>query len=398
MSSNLLIDEPPLLIQPTLAVLIGLNEAIFLQQLHYWLNPRLNKNKLEGCFWVHNTYEQWQKQFPFWGERTIRRIVNNLEKVQVLKSRVTTTQFRKTKFYTINYTYLNSLKIASSTKSAPPGQSGQLSLPIPVEYCGQSDQVNQVNEDRTYNTYTETTTETTPHPPLTPPPDNTCRWQEEEEDLIKMMLTIWDETIYQILNPGKNLRLTKERRTQMERLLNGFFDGKIEGWEGYCRLIAECSFLMGQNARKFKITLDWALIPKNALKVLENDFYSPPPAEPVLAKEESWEDYESVLKQELKDWPYANEWLLICEALVKYLGQVTFAAWFQQIKPKKISSTEVTLLALNNFTRDYILKEFEPALKTCVSAIYPQEPHIEIEVDPSLIICDATILHPTQQQ
>ena len=36
--SNLLIHEEPLLVLPGLASRIGLNEAIFLQQIHYWLN------------------------------------------------------------------------------------------------------------------------------------------------------------------------------------------------------------------------------------------------------------------------------------------------------------------------------------------------------------------------
>lgn len=31
-----IIDESPLLIRPTLAAKVGLNEAIILQQIHYW--------------------------------------------------------------------------------------------------------------------------------------------------------------------------------------------------------------------------------------------------------------------------------------------------------------------------------------------------------------------------
>ena len=34
---SLLISEPPLQVLPSLAVKIGLNEAIVLQQIHYWL-------------------------------------------------------------------------------------------------------------------------------------------------------------------------------------------------------------------------------------------------------------------------------------------------------------------------------------------------------------------------
>ena len=34
---NLLINEPPLQVLPSLAAKIGLDNAIFIQQLHYWL-------------------------------------------------------------------------------------------------------------------------------------------------------------------------------------------------------------------------------------------------------------------------------------------------------------------------------------------------------------------------
>ncbi|HDE3362621.1 TPA: DnaD domain protein, partial [Staphylococcus aureus] len=36
--NKLLIDDYPIQVLPKLAELIGLNEAIVLQQIHYWLN------------------------------------------------------------------------------------------------------------------------------------------------------------------------------------------------------------------------------------------------------------------------------------------------------------------------------------------------------------------------
>jgi len=38
--SKLLIDEYPLQVLPSLAVIYGLNEAIILQQVHYWIKDR----------------------------------------------------------------------------------------------------------------------------------------------------------------------------------------------------------------------------------------------------------------------------------------------------------------------------------------------------------------------
>src|SRR5688572_4368708 len=105
MTSQLLINEPPLQVLPTLASIIGLNEAIVLQQIHYWLHPQSNKNYFEGRHWVYNTYEQWQKQFPFYSERTLRRVVRNLEDSKLLLS-CKGGELNQTKYYTIDYVVL----------------------------------------------------------------------------------------------------------------------------------------------------------------------------------------------------------------------------------------------------------------------------------------------------
>lgn len=102
MFQPLLIDEPPLQVLPSLSKLIGLNEALVLQQIHYWLNPKFNQNFFSDRYWVWNTYEQWQQQFSFWSEKTIRRTINKLEDLGLLESFVTK-EFQKLKYYTINY-------------------------------------------------------------------------------------------------------------------------------------------------------------------------------------------------------------------------------------------------------------------------------------------------------
>lgn len=104
--SNLLIHEEPLLVLPGLASKIGLNEAIFLQQIHYWLNR--SNNFYDGYRWVYNTYEEWREQFPFWSVATLRRIVNKLEKEQLLIiGNYNKLKIDKTKWYRINYGLLN---------------------------------------------------------------------------------------------------------------------------------------------------------------------------------------------------------------------------------------------------------------------------------------------------
>ncbi len=108
--SRLLISEPPLLVLPSLAVLVGLNEAIFLQQLHYWLHGKAAKQR-DGRAWIYNTYEEWHQQLPFWSERTIRRIVGTLEKEGLVLSTTAYNAQRvdQTKWYSIDYAALERL-------------------------------------------------------------------------------------------------------------------------------------------------------------------------------------------------------------------------------------------------------------------------------------------------
>ena len=136
MRNNLLINEPPLQVLPSLAQKIGLGEAIVLQQVHYWLHPKFQTQDkcFEGRAWVYNTYEGWQSQFPFWGEKTIRRVIGSLEERGLLLSFVKT-GFQKVKYYTIDYDRLQDFEDESMPQSrknndiAPSGQNDQIDTP-----------------------------------------------------------------------------------------------------------------------------------------------------------------------------------------------------------------------------------------------------------------------------
>lgn len=110
--SKLLIQEPPLQVLPSLAVAVGLNEAIVLQQLHYWLgNPSVGVD-YDGFKWVSNTYDEWQKNFPFWSTRTLERLFTALEKEGLIVSKqMDKTAWDRRKSYRIDYDVLQSRQI-----------------------------------------------------------------------------------------------------------------------------------------------------------------------------------------------------------------------------------------------------------------------------------------------
>lgn len=115
--SNLLINEPPLQVLPSLAVAIGLNEAIVLQQLHYWLAHATVKH--DGKLWVYKTYDQWKSQdFPFWSIDTIKRALTSLkDKGLVLVAQIADNSFNRVNHYAVNYEELN--KISKESSSNP---------------------------------------------------------------------------------------------------------------------------------------------------------------------------------------------------------------------------------------------------------------------------------------
>ena len=146
--SKLLILEPPLQLLPSLAVVIGLNEAIVVQQIHYWLvmktpDGRKMGQATDGQRWIRNTAENWQiSNFPFWNVNTVRRVFANLEERNIITSRddLNKIGYDRTKWYTINY---DELKAIYSEWLNAINQNGEMELPNMV------------------NTIPETTTETT---------------------------------------------------------------------------------------------------------------------------------------------------------------------------------------------------------------------------------------------
>lgn len=153
--TKLLINEEPLMVLPGLAKKIGLNEAIILQQIHYWnlINEKRNNNYKDGYYWTFNSITQWQEQFPFWSTRTIQRAINNLEKMKlIVTSNYNKLKIDRTKWYRIDYVVLSTLE------RSPLGQNGtinmtewlneldKLVLPLPENNSESTSEINKKNK------------------------------------------------------------------------------------------------------------------------------------------------------------------------------------------------------------------------------------------------------------
>lgn len=103
-----LINEYPLQVLPSLCKKVGINEAIFIQELHYWLLESEQERK--GKRWICKTYEELQETFGIFSLSTLKRIVKSLSDKQLLIiDNFNEMKMDKTNWYSINYEKLGQL-------------------------------------------------------------------------------------------------------------------------------------------------------------------------------------------------------------------------------------------------------------------------------------------------
>lgn len=120
--SKLLIDDSPLFVLPKLAVAIGINEAIILQQIHFVENNQAMGRIVDGRKWFHMTLDEWhEKSFPWLTPDTIGVLLRGLQKLGLLDKRqdLNQTVMDKTNWYSINRASVEALE--SKGRKSPDG-------------------------------------------------------------------------------------------------------------------------------------------------------------------------------------------------------------------------------------------------------------------------------------
>lgn len=220
-SSPLLINEHPLQVLPTLAVLLGLNEAMILQQIHFWL---CNKDKRckpyinEGESWVYNTYEEWHEQFPFWSVPTIKRAILKLEEKGILVTR----QFdlgkgEARKYYRIDHETLTALLDTPSDQIDPVDE---------IKLIRPSDQIDPIRSDQIDPIYKETEN-----------PENTA----ESVPPLKSILTVLLKAYEQMARDIRDLDDVKDAAIQIEG--DKYTVGQVEAWLKTRRKLSGCKYI-----------------------------------------------------------------------------------------------------------------------------------------------------------
>lgn len=162
---SILFDERPLVVPPKLAEALGsLDEAVMLQQVHYWTQK--SNHVYDGRHWVYNTQEAWLAQFPWIKSKTtLKRHFGHLVKLGLLiKGNYNKAGFDRTTWYAIDYDQVE--KLASEFEGKQGGHSMSQILAHDEPESDQSMSQNLADgraQNWPTNTidYTESNTETT---------------------------------------------------------------------------------------------------------------------------------------------------------------------------------------------------------------------------------------------
>ena len=291
--SKLLINEQPLQVLPSLANIIGLNEAIVLQQLHFFL--RISRNKISGRSWVYNTINDWQSEFSFWSVKTVQRTIENLEKSGLV---VSTDKFNKmkmdkTKWYTIDYQKLS--EILPENEKTPFGQNDQMETPKKENAFGQNDQMTFGQNDQSNNQRNKNINIT----PISPNGESANAehsevggadksYTDKKQNSIKVNYSAVAETYNDLVKElNSNLplianpsQLSDKRKKAIKKLAQVFIkrfeiDNDVESSLGeYIKdfLRSAPSFYFGENNRGWKADFEYILRESTLDKVLEGNW------------------------------------------------------------------------------------------------------------------------------
>lgn len=240
-----LLNKQPIVIDIELATMLGLNEAIVLQQIHYWLgiNQKNGTNFKEGRYWTFNSMKKWHDEaFPFLGMDALRRAFKNLEeKGLLITGNFNKKGYDRTKWYTIDYQLLYSMCYNDSFV----GNHTMHLVETNKCICGKPTNAYMGNQQTNTRDYEEINTE------IKPPPAGVEVKHEKEIALLKDFLgnsycsEYGMRIINLLVNKGKDIDYLKEKIMLTE-------SKNLKSKEGYLYKAIEGDFKETSQAAKKK--------------------------------------------------------------------------------------------------------------------------------------------------
>ncbi len=397
--SRLLMKEQPLVVDRTLATLIGLNEALVLQQIEYWVNIKetsdkkgkrtIKENYADGFYWTYNTVEGWAEEFPFWSRDTVKRTLKKLrDNNYVVTGNYNGEAYDRTLWYRVNHEELikldekNSLganctneetsdvqeeksseglktdigaKCPNGKVQNAPMQKGNMPQPIP-------------------KTSTKTSTEIS----------SSSNSKGNTPDSIYSLIDLFDNSI---------CKLKKTTTVKFMNYIEKYNEDFIKAIIAYCEERNAKSFSYFQKTIDRYISEDITTVDalnssienfKDKNKTKKNNALK---AKDEARKEKEFEDTinENILEDMINDKNTAEEAQNkisasenvneLKELLKKDMTDVQFKTWIAGLD-FKLNANELFIVCPNSFTKDVLVKRYEYIIK---NAVKQAELNVEIE-------------------
>ncbi|KIE06058.1 hypothetical protein NF27_BW00050, partial [Candidatus Jidaibacter acanthamoeba] len=284
----------PQIIIPQLAKELGLEKAIIIQQLHYWLQ-KCGKI-IDGNAWVYNTYKDWHKQFSYWSISKIQRFFSSLEKQGIILSKkLNACKSDHTKWYSINYSKL--IEILSDCLPEKNFSIEQFEL----SSCQSDTIINRLTDNNHHNNNFLSNNKTSSRfrkpdrqnlnsfekesfkdVMQTIPSHNHMfktldkktvivekKISEEGIDICNQMIEIWNKIF---LNRKDKAIMSNSRGQKLISLWEGIVEKDMSRWEELCIKVNSSKFLMGEKKAGFKAYFDWVICELTAMKILAGEY------------------------------------------------------------------------------------------------------------------------------
>lgn len=268
---KVLFDEQPLVINRSIAKVLGLNESLVIQQINYWIkiNEAKGINFIDEKYWTYNSIKNWhQQEFSFWSYATVKRTFANLEEMGLLIVGNYNRENRdRTKWYSIDYEKLERLvnkkqeTIINNENEVESDESEHLGM----SQCIGSNCTNGLGQNEPMHCINL-------HQPL---PETSAETYTETSTIIKEPLAEQLKNVFDLYNkicislPSAKL-LTEARKKSIKNVLKKKID--IPMFENAFRNAQSSSFLSGENERGWRADFDWILKEANIVKILEGTY------------------------------------------------------------------------------------------------------------------------------
>ncbi|MEI8295774.1 MAG: DnaA N-terminal domain-containing protein [Alphaproteobacteria bacterium] len=236
--------------------------------------------------------------------------------------------------------------------------------------------------------------------------------EDEDDEVCQTMILVWNEHVQHKLHGSGDAFPSSERYKKLNNWRTTF--GKYIVWEHYCAKIANCRFLMGDSPSGFKVTLEWALNPRNVHKVIEGAIYDKPPPKSsdrsgCAAAPPTWDSLKAEMQAQasLCSYDYAprralgggegvshsppipgapslgqkwlSEWLAVGEVLSKTIGFPEFKSWFLNAVLVEFTTEFAVLRVDTAFMKKYIETHFQCEVEQAFRTFYPTLKEIKFQ-------------------